>query len=1091
MSNESSRLRGRALRPRKHAIHQLAGRGLGAFRFTCEVLESRRLLSGAGFTGLPNSGPAPSGAAGPGHAFYVNDGTVIQDDLTTAPGNDANSGIDTAHPKASIQAILNAYSLGAGDVINVDCGTYNLGSNIAIPASRSGVTIRGFSIAGNPSRVALISRNGTVAGNYGFELQGAANVTLEHLTITGGDVGVFAADNATSTGLTVSNCEIYGCADYGISLGSTNGGATISGNLVHDMATGAKTGIATHLDQVTITNNLVFNNARYGIDVEGGNNSTVGSNSAYSNGTGIVADTSMVTGNLVNNNLNVGITVSGGSTVTGNSTYHNVGGSPGAGIQVFGGTVKGNLSYGNTTGILVSGEGTISNNSVYSNTAVGISCGSGAAVSQNVIYSNGWGIQANVPAGDPSSFLNNLLYSNSTGGLQLVGGYNTPVVNNTIYQTAGDAFSLVGQANQTNVSLRNNIFWVTSGYDIRVDSNSQSALTSDYNDLYATATGQPGDWQNAGQSTLGSWQLASSQDADSISADPLFVNLSASNFHEQSLYGSYHSGSLAPVVNPQTGFPSTATITTATDANQSPAIDAGDGTSPYPLEPSPNGGYINLGAFGNTAQASRSPATYLRVMKPAGGETWSAGQSVTITWRDSGIGSGLVDIDLVKQSGNVMSLQSMIVVGTANGGQYSWNIPASIPPGGNYGVRVTMEGGATANYSGTFAVIATASPPAVSAFTIPTTPEGTAFGPVAGSFTGQPGDSFSATVDYGDGSGPQPLPLDGSTFALTHAYAQGGSYTVSVVVTDTTAGLASAPSTTSVAVSDVAIQAVVIGAPATISLGASVDLNFTATDPNALGMGPLIESWAITDDSNSVVASGTGGPYTFTPTATGTYTVTFTAGESAAPDAETGTAIATITVTPLAPHLASTVIGDGTAQRSVFNSFTLNFDEAVNLAAGAVTVNKVTTGGVSTDPHPILTSTDVTGSLTIINPSGDGKAWVVKVTPDGSVDDGFHDFLDGVYTYTLHAASITNSTGITLSGGDQTASFLKRYGDIDGDGLVGNIDFGRFKTAFGNSAKTPPTNTPAFDIDHDGTVGNIDFGRFKSNFIKPQQFLPS
>jgi len=42
------------------------------------------------------------------------------------------------------------------------------------------------------------------------------------------------------------------------------------------------------------------------------------------------------------------------------------------------------------------------------------------------------------------------------------------------------------------------------------------------------------------------------------------------------------------------------------DAVTSPAIDAGDQASNYSLEPQPNGGRINLGAYGNTAEASRS-----------------------------------------------------------------------------------------------------------------------------------------------------------------------------------------------------------------------------------------------------------------------------------------------------------------------------------------------------------------------------------------------------------------------------------------------------------------------------------------------------
>jgi hypothetical protein len=40
------------------------------------------------------------------------------------------------------------------------------------------------------------------------------------------------------------------------------------------------------------------------------------------------------------------------------------------------------------------------------------------------------------------------------------------------------------------------------------------------------------------------------------------------------------------------------------DALKSPCIDAGDPASSYSLEPSPNGGQVNMGAYGNTAQAS-------------------------------------------------------------------------------------------------------------------------------------------------------------------------------------------------------------------------------------------------------------------------------------------------------------------------------------------------------------------------------------------------------------------------------------------------------------------------------------------------------
>ena len=39
----------------------------------------------------------------------------------------------------------------------------------------------------------------------------------------------------------------------------------------------------------------------------------------------------------------------------------------------------------------------------------------------------------------------------------------------------------------------------------------------------------------------------------------------------------------------------------------SPCIDAGDPANPVAEEPSPNGGRINIGAYGGTSEASKSP----------------------------------------------------------------------------------------------------------------------------------------------------------------------------------------------------------------------------------------------------------------------------------------------------------------------------------------------------------------------------------------------------------------------------------------------------------------------------------------------------
>jgi hypothetical protein len=74
-----------------------------------------------------------------------------------------------------------------------------------------------------------------------------------------------------------------------------------------------------------------------------------------------------------------------------------------------------------------------------------------------------------------------------------------------------------------------------------------------------------------------------------LDADPLFADPLALDYHERSTAGRYTPG----------GF--------VNDAVSSPALDVGDPASAYVQETQPNGGRINLGAFGNTPEASRSP----------------------------------------------------------------------------------------------------------------------------------------------------------------------------------------------------------------------------------------------------------------------------------------------------------------------------------------------------------------------------------------------------------------------------------------------------------------------------------------------------
>ncbi|HEY2375215.1 MAG TPA: DNA/RNA non-specific endonuclease [Gemmatimonadaceae bacterium] len=59
-------------------------------------------------------------------------------------------------------------------------------------------------------------------------------------------------------------------------------------------------------------------------------------------------------------------------------------------------------------------------------------------------------------------------------------------------------------------------------------------------------------------------------------------------------------------------------------------------------------------------------------------------------------------------------------------------------------------------------------------------------------------DSWTGTVDYGDGSGPQPLTLAGKSFTLSHVYGSAGTFRVTVTVSDDGGAGGSSSSTVSV-----------------------------------------------------------------------------------------------------------------------------------------------------------------------------------------------------------------------------------------------------------------------------------------------------
>jgi hypothetical protein len=283
-----------------------------------------------------------------------------------------------------------------------------------------------------------------------------------------------------------------------------------------------------------------------------------------------------------------------------------------------------NVVYGNSQGI-VAYYSVARDNRVYHNTSVGIVARGTAQVLANTIYSNPVGIRGDstYPYGIYTGTIgNNLIYVNTNQGVVLSGANGATVTNNTIYQPVGDAVRI--QDNSSNVRLRNNILWVDNGYNLYVTSDSQQGFDSDYNLLRATGAGKLAGWGTGfglrEYSTLVDWRYELGRDVHSLTADPQLIDIDGTD----NLLG-YQNG-----------------IDYSQDDNfsvqsTSPTIDAGDPLSYYLAEPGPNGGRVNQGHTGNTAQATPSQSQLVQILSPNGLEKFENGQQVTIDWRSAGL----------------------------------------------------------------------------------------------------------------------------------------------------------------------------------------------------------------------------------------------------------------------------------------------------------------------------------------------------------------------------------------------------------------------------------------------------------------------
>lgn len=220
---------------------------------------------------------------------------------------------------------------------------------------------------------------------------------------------------------------------------------------------------------------------------------------------------------------------------------------------------------------------------------------------------------------------------------------------------------------QGEVGASNNIFGVFGGDAFafyRRSDQSPNTLRSDYNGFYLEGGHAGGDQSGQGNtsrtslySRVSAWASKTGRDGHSLSQNPLFVDPVGGDFHLKSVNG--HWGGMGK------GW--------VTDAASSPMIDAGGPTATgWLAEPDPNGRKLNMGIYGGTAQASKTPQSgWLTPLTLVDGG--SAAGKIELRWQAGGAATNdTVTIEFSYDNG--LTWTNVIVSGwSALEGAYIWD----------------------------------------------------------------------------------------------------------------------------------------------------------------------------------------------------------------------------------------------------------------------------------------------------------------------------------------------------------------------------------------------------------------------------------
>jgi hypothetical protein len=331
-------------------------------------------------------------------------------------------------------------------------------------------------------------------------------------------------------------------------------------------------------------------------------------------------------------------------------------------------------------------------------------------------------------------------------------------------------------------------------------------------------------------------------------------------------------------------------------------------------------------------------------------------------------------------------------------------------------------------------------------------------------------DVLSATVDYDDGLGHRSLALTDRAFQLTHTFPDNGARNVVVRVTDP-----SGETHEQTIVLTVDNVAPTVAAIADVDVpwdgsGGTFAVDATFTDPGADTFTGEVDY-----GSGYVPVSIVNGSFALNHRydAPGTYAVS-----ARVTDDDGGTSEArqfNVRVLPPPAAVATMVVNDGAAQRSMVNSLTLTFDRAVNLSAGALRLERVS--------GSTRTASPATLSVAPLDPdvaNGVSRTWLVSFSGTSVIGGSL---ADGPYEITVDASVSRDAFGQPMTGGNRVFMFHRYFGDYDGNRTINNADYGRFQRSFGSSVGQDAYQW-SFDFDGNRTINNADYAQFQRRFGK-------